>query len=89
MIWKKERNGYKKIIEMSEETKYAPDGETKLLRKRVEELEIILSTYKKMLKESDEIKLGENSSFRFENVKLRKQSDELKNKLFFMLFFLF
>ena len=68
----KERNGYKKIIEMSEETKYAPDGETKLLRKRVEELEIILSTYKKMLKDSDEIKLGENSSFRFENVQNEK-----------------
>lgn len=44
------------------------DGEVKLLRRRIEELEIILHTYKKTLKESDEIKLSGNSSFRLENV---------------------
>ena len=53
-----------------ESNKYGSDGESKLLRKRIEELEIILSTFKKTLKESDELKLGENGSFRLENVLL-------------------
>lgn len=53
---------------MSDESKHLPDNETRVLRKRIEELEIILSTYKKALKESDEIKLNANVSFRLENV---------------------
>lgn len=54
---------------MGDETsKHSADDEVKMLRRRIEELEIILSTYKKTLRESDELKVNGNSSFRLENV---------------------
>ena len=63
----KERNGYKNIVDMSDNyQQYSPDD---LLMKRVKELEGILNEYRQTFDEQDERKLSSYSANKIIEVK--------------------
>jgi hypothetical protein len=68
----KEKNSFKEIINYYdlEKNSTEPDANAKLLKKRIDQMELILIEYQKQIGDSFELRLCNNTSYKLDDVKL-------------------
>ena len=80
-IYIQEKNGYKNLLEIYESSDKKDNEEVGILKSRITELEKILEEYKKALNESDELQLGNKTTFNLNQVNLNLNYDQLLNNI--------